>query len=125
MSAQQYGPLRIVRSAAEAQVRMAWLLRARLAARKAFDAALAAPRKAAGFLGRAVQRLHLGGACNRRSSSACAAGKWTAERSPFTDTQSPAKVTAMDLPAKSISTAVQSSGRPGLSLHEGDSARGD
>lgn len=59
MSAQPYEPLRLVPPATQNHIQMAWLLRAREAARRAFDAALAVPRKAAGFIGRVLHKLHL------------------------------------------------------------------
>lgn len=59
MSAQLYEPLHVVPPLTETHVRMAWLLRAREAGRKALDAALAAPRKAVGYLSRLVHKLHL------------------------------------------------------------------
>ena len=65
MSAQPYEPPRLVPPATENQIQMAWLLRAREAARRAFDAALAVPRNAAGFVRRVLHKLHL----NRAASA--------------------------------------------------------
>ena len=59
MSAQSYEPLRLFPPPTQNQTQMAWLLRAREAARRAFDAALAVPRKAAGVIGRVLHKLHL------------------------------------------------------------------
>ena len=59
MSAQPCEPLRVVPPPTQNQVQTAWLLRAREAARRVFDATLAVPRKAAGFIGRVLHKLHL------------------------------------------------------------------
>jgi hypothetical protein len=59
MSGQPYANVTQIRPLTEQHVRMAWLLKAKDAARRALDAALAAPRKAAGYLSRAVHALHL------------------------------------------------------------------
>lgn len=61
MYAQPYEALRAV-PPLDQKVQMGWLLSARLAAQKAWNAALSAPRKAAGYLARLVQSAHLGGA---------------------------------------------------------------
>ena len=59
MSAQPYEPLHAVPPLGGQKMQMAWLLHAQWAARRALDAALAAPGKAAGYLGRLVHTLHL------------------------------------------------------------------
>lgn len=59
MSAELFEPLHLVPPATHNQIKMAWLLRAREAARRAVDAALAVPRNAAGFIGRVLHKLHL------------------------------------------------------------------
>jgi hypothetical protein len=59
MSAQMYEPLQAVPPLTENHVKMAWLLQVRRAARTALDAALAIPRKAAGYVGRLIHQLHL------------------------------------------------------------------
>lgn len=64
MSALPYEPLRVVPPATETQLRMAWLLRAREAARTALDAARAVPRRAAGYVSRIVHKLHQTGVVN-------------------------------------------------------------
>ena len=62
MSAQMCEPLQAVPPLTQNHVKMAWLLRLREAARRALDAALSAPRKAAGYLSRVAHKLHLDGA---------------------------------------------------------------
>lgn len=57
-----YEPLRVAPPLTNNHVRMAWTLRAREAARKALDAALAVPRRAAQYVTRAVRALRLDGA---------------------------------------------------------------
>ncbi len=59
MSAQPYANVTQIRPLTEQHVRMIWVLKALDAAHRALDAALAAPRKAAGYLSRAVNALHL------------------------------------------------------------------
>ena len=59
MSAQPYEPLQAVPPLTHTHVQMAWLLRARQAAHSALDAALSVPRKAAGYLGRLLHKVHL------------------------------------------------------------------
>ena len=59
MSAPMYEPLQAVPPLTENHVKMAWLLQARHAARTALDAALAVPRRAAGYVSRLIHRLHL------------------------------------------------------------------
>ena len=59
MSAQMYEPLQAVAPLTENHVKMAWLLQVQQAARAALDAALAVPRKAAGYVGRVIHKLHL------------------------------------------------------------------
>jgi hypothetical protein len=59
MSIPMYEPLYEVPTITTQHVRMARLLQARQAARRALDAVLAAPRRAAGYLSRLAQRLHL------------------------------------------------------------------
>ncbi|MDP9443745.1 MAG: hypothetical protein M3P83_05105 [Actinomycetota bacterium] len=59
MSVPMYEPLQAVPPINQQHVRMAWLLQARQAARKALDAVLAAPRRAAGYLSRLAHKLHL------------------------------------------------------------------
>ncbi len=59
MSAQPYANVTQIRPLTEQHVRMAWVLKAKGAAHRALDAALAAPGKAAGYLSRAVHALHL------------------------------------------------------------------
>jgi hypothetical protein len=54
-----YAQVTQIRPLTEQHVRMAWVLKARDAAHRALNAALAAPRKAAGYLSRAVHALHL------------------------------------------------------------------
>lgn len=62
MSTPLYEPLRVAPPVTNNHVRMAWALRAREAARKALDAALAVPRRAADYVTRAVRALRLAGA---------------------------------------------------------------
>lgn len=71
MSAQTYQPLHAVPPLTDNHVRMAWLLRLRHAARVAFDAALAAPRQAAGYIRKLVTASRLGAAASwlRRASA--------------------------------------------------------
>jgi len=66
-----YEPLRVAPPLTENHVKMAWLLQARQAARTALDAALAVPRKAAGYVGRLIHRLHFDTATSwlRRAAS--------------------------------------------------------
>jgi hypothetical protein len=64
MSTPLYEPLRVTPPLTTNHVRMAWVLRAQEAGRKALDAALAAPRKVAGYLRRAVHALHLDAAAS-------------------------------------------------------------
>jgi hypothetical protein len=59
MSIPMYEPLYEVPPITEQHVRMAWLLQARQPARRALDAVLAAPRRAAGYVSRLAHRLHL------------------------------------------------------------------
>ena len=59
MSTPMYEPLRVAPPLTENHVRMAWVLRAREAGRKALDAALAAPRQASQYMTRAVHALRL------------------------------------------------------------------
>ncbi len=59
MSVPMYEPLHAVPPITEQHVRMAWVLQARQAARRALDAVLAAPRRAAGYLSQLVHKLHL------------------------------------------------------------------
>ncbi len=59
MSTPMYEPLQAVPPLTENHVKMAWLLQARQAARSALDAALAVPRRAAGYVGRLIHQLHL------------------------------------------------------------------
>ncbi len=59
MSIPMYEPLYAAPPLTEHHVRMAWLLQARQAARRALDAVLAAPRKAADYVSRLAHRLHL------------------------------------------------------------------
>jgi len=60
MSATTYEPLRAVPPLTDQHVRMGALLRLRSAVRRAADAALAATRKAAGYVSRLVDSLELG-----------------------------------------------------------------
>ena len=71
MSAQMYEPLQAVPSLTENHVQMAWLLQVRQAASTALDAALAVPRKAAGYVSRLIHKLHLDSAASwlRRSAT--------------------------------------------------------
>ncbi len=71
MSIPMYEPLQATPPVSEQHVRMAWLLQARQAARKALDAVRAAPRRAAGYLGRLAHELHLDAALSwlRRTTS--------------------------------------------------------
>ena len=64
MSTSLYEPLRVAPPLTDNHVRMAWVLQAQAAGRKALDAALAVPRKAAGYLSRAVHALHLDAAAS-------------------------------------------------------------
>ena len=64
MSAQMYEPLQAVPPLTENSIQMAWLLQARQVARTALDAALAVPRKAAGYVGRLIHKLHLDSAAS-------------------------------------------------------------
>lgn len=59
MSAPLYEPLRVAPPLTDNHVRMAWVLKAREAGRKALEAALSVPRRAAGYLSRAVHAMHL------------------------------------------------------------------
>ncbi len=59
MSAQPYEPFHLVPPSADNQLRMGWLLQARRTARRALDAALAAPRKAVEYVSRIAHKLHL------------------------------------------------------------------
>lgn len=59
MSAQPYEPLLIVPPLTDNHLRLSWLLQARSAARRALDAALAAPGKAMEYVGRIAHKLHL------------------------------------------------------------------
>ncbi len=71
MSTPMYEPLYAAPPITEQHVRMAWVLQARQAARRALDAVLAAPRRAAGYVSRLAHRLHLDAALSwlRRSAS--------------------------------------------------------
>ncbi len=64
MSTPMYEPLQAVPPLTENHVKMAWLLQARQAARSALDAALAVPRRAAGYVGRLIHKLHLDSAAS-------------------------------------------------------------
>ena len=64
MSAQLFEPLQAVPPLTENHVKMAWLLQVQQAARAALDAALAVPRKAAGYVGRVIHKLHLDSAAS-------------------------------------------------------------
>lgn len=64
MSAQMYEPLQAVPPLTNNHVKMAWLLQVQQAARTALDAALAVPRKAAAYVGRAIHKLHLDSAAS-------------------------------------------------------------
>jgi len=59
MSAQPYEPLHVVPPLSGQKMQLAWLLHARRAARRALDAALAVPSRAAWYLSRLVHTLHL------------------------------------------------------------------
>jgi hypothetical protein len=59
MSIPMYEPLYAAPPLTEQHFRMAWLLQARQAARRALDAVLTAPRGAAGYLSRLAHKLHL------------------------------------------------------------------
>jgi hypothetical protein len=59
MSIPMYEPLQAAPPITAQHLRMAWLLQARQAARRALDAVLAAPRKAAIYLSRLAHKAHL------------------------------------------------------------------
>jgi hypothetical protein len=59
MSIPMYEPLQAVAPITGQHVRMGWLLQARQAARRALDAVLAAPGRAAGYVSRLAHKLHL------------------------------------------------------------------
>ena len=62
MSAQAYEPLRAVLPLDDQKIRWAWLLQVRFAAQRALDAARSVPAKAASYIGRLVNGVHLDGA---------------------------------------------------------------
>lgn len=64
MSAQMYERLRVVPPLTDNHIKMDWLLRVRRGVRAAFDAALAVPRKAAFYVSRLIQKLHLDSAAS-------------------------------------------------------------
>jgi len=70
MSAQPYEPLHAVPPLGGQKMQMAWLLHTQWAARRALDAALAAPGRAAGYLSRLVHTLHLHRAMSRLGGAA-------------------------------------------------------